>query len=223
MSDRGRPLSAGISVNRSCARGVNNLMREARSRKIVPISVELTRFCMSSFACVFVDLDLQFLIDRATAPRSAIAVPPCSSRAPRRRSVTPRSSPAALRSTPSAPPPASRTARRCFAVALSGATTLLRADGRWLVALTDARAAPGAASVASLLEDDEEEAARRVILPQDWPYDDVQSCTCRSSLITRPAPRRSSAFARPGTTPSAIPNEVPAESPSADCGMARPR
>ena len=52
MSESGRPRSAGIRLKTSRARGVNSLMRAERSRKMVPISVELIRFWMSSLAWI---------------------------------------------------------------------------------------------------------------------------------------------------------------------------
>ena len=44
----GRPVSDGMSLTSFVASGVKRLMRRSWSRKIVAISVLLSRFCMSS-------------------------------------------------------------------------------------------------------------------------------------------------------------------------------
>ena len=64
MSDSGRPTSAGSRLKTSRARGVDSLTRSARSRKIVPMSVELMRFWKSLLVSAeLLDLDLQLLVD----------------------------------------------------------------------------------------------------------------------------------------------------------------
>ncbi len=51
MSINDRPMSVGIRMNRSVARGVKRLMRIASSTNTTAMSVDAIRFCRSSLIC----------------------------------------------------------------------------------------------------------------------------------------------------------------------------